>query len=65
MPKAYVAMRNKFAKGAKEDSPEYNAAQSKAAALYNKRHPGQPMSSGDDYEKSKKRRKRKPFHGDR
>ena len=35
MPKRYEAMRDKFAKGAKVDSPEYNQAQSKAAAIYN------------------------------
>lgn len=44
MPKPYVAMRDKFAKGAKKDSPAYNKAQSRAAAIYNSRHPDRPMS---------------------
>lgn len=34
MPKQYEAIRDKFAKGAKKDSPSYDAAQSKAAAIY-------------------------------
>jgi hypothetical protein len=45
MPHAYEKMRDKFAKGAKKDSPAYNRAQSKAAAIYNSKHPGRPMSS--------------------
>ena len=35
MPARYEAMRNKFAKGAAVDSPAYNAAQTKAAKIYN------------------------------
>lgn len=35
MPKRYEAMRNKFARGAPKDSPAYNAAQTKAAKIYN------------------------------
>jgi hypothetical protein len=45
MPHAYEKMRDKFAKGAKKDSPAYNSAQSKAAAIYNAKHPKRPMSS--------------------
>jgi len=45
MPKQYEAMRGKFAQGAKKDSPKYNAAQSKAAAIYNSKHPGKPVSN--------------------
>jgi hypothetical protein len=44
MPKAYEAMRDKFAKGAKVDSPAYDQAQSKAAAIYNSKHPGKPVT---------------------
>ena len=35
MPKHYESMRDKFAKGAAKDSPQYNAAQTKAAKIYN------------------------------
>lgn len=76
MPAAYERMRDKFAKGAKKDSPGYNAAQSKAAKIYNSKHPDSPMGSGDEYEKDKKgdkhfggkraapfkRKSRKPHH---
>ena len=34
MPKQYEAIRDKFAKGAKKDSPKYDATQSRAAAIY-------------------------------
>ena len=44
MPKAYEAMRDKFAKGAKKDSPAYNRAQAKAAAIYNSQHPKAPVT---------------------
>lgn len=47
MPKAYEAMRDKFAKEnrAKGMPPKqaYDAAQSKAAAIYNARHKGAPV----------------------
>lgn len=52
MPKAYESMRDKFAKGAKVDSPAYNAAQSKAAAIYNSMHPKKPVT-GKAEKKSK------------
>lgn len=43
MPKRYEAMRDHFAKGAKKDSPTYDAAQTKAAKIYNAtRKPGEP-----------------------
>lgn len=35
MPKRYEAMRDKFAKGANPGSPQYDAAQTKAARIYN------------------------------
>lgn len=38
MPKQYEAMRDKFAK-----SMSYDAAQTKAAKIYNARHPGAPV----------------------
>lgn len=44
MPKAYEAMRDKFAKGAAVDSPKYNRAQAKAAAIYNAKHPDAPVT---------------------
>lgn len=57
MPKAYESMRDKFAKGAAKDSPEYDAAQSKAAAIYNSKHKSKPVVGK---KKSKKRKKSKP-----
>jgi hypothetical protein len=45
MPKQYEAMQEKFAKGAKKESPAYNAAQSRAAAIYNSQHRKRPMSA--------------------
>lgn len=59
MPKAYEAMRDKFAKGAPKDSPEYDAAQSKAAAIYNSKHKGNPVTGKADKKKSKKKKKAK------
>lgn len=44
MPKAYEAMRNKFAKGAPKDSAKYNAAQTKAAKIYNSMHKKNPVT---------------------
>lgn len=57
MPKAYESMRDKFAKGAKKDSPAYDAAQSKAAAIYNAKHKDNPVTGKS--EKRKKRKKRR------
>jgi hypothetical protein len=45
MPKQYEAMRDKFAGGAKKDSPAYNRAQAKAAAIYNAAHPKSPVTN--------------------
>jgi hypothetical protein len=45
MPKAYEAMRDKFAQGADEDSPKYDRAQAKAAAIYNAKHKKRPVTS--------------------
>lgn len=44
MPKQYEALRDKFAKGAPKDSPAYNRAQAKAAAIYNAKHPKAPVT---------------------
>jgi hypothetical protein len=44
MPKAYESMRDKFAEGAEVDSPKYDAAQSKAAAIYNAKHKKAPVT---------------------
>jgi hypothetical protein len=59
MPKAYEAMRNKFAQGAPVDSPEYDAAQSKAAAIYNSKHKSAPVTGKSDKKKAKKKGKKK------
>lgn len=40
MPKVYEAMRDKFAQ-----TMSYDAAQSKAAAIYNSKHPNAPMGA--------------------
>jgi hypothetical protein len=34
MPKQYESIRNSLAKNAKKDSPKYNQAQSRAAAIF-------------------------------
>lgn len=59
MPKAYESMRDKFAKGAPKDSPEYNAAQSKAAAIYNSKHKNNPVTGKAEKKKGKKKKKAK------
>jgi len=56
MPRHYEKMRDKFAKGASEDSPEYDAAQSKAAAIYNSKHKKNPVTGKDSKKKSKKKK---------
>jgi len=58
MPKQYEAMRDKFAEGAPVDSPKYNRAQSKAAAIYNSKHKDNPVT-GKSEGKKKKRKKKK------
>jgi len=55
MPKQYEAMRDKFAQGAPKDSPAYNQAQSKAAAIYNSRHPKQPVTGASEPKARKKK----------
>jgi len=40
MPRQYVAMRDKFA----EQGMSYDAAQAKAARIYNAKHPGAPVT---------------------
>jgi len=44
MPKPYESMRDEFAEGAPVDSPKYDAAQSKAAAIYNSKHKKHPVT---------------------
>jgi hypothetical protein len=44
MPKAYEAMRDKFAEGAPVDSPKYDRAQARAASIYNAKHPNRPVT---------------------
>jgi hypothetical protein len=58
MPKAYESMRDKFAKGAPKDSPEYDAAQSKAAAIYNSKHKDSPVTGKKKGKKAKKAKKK-------
>lgn len=41
MPKAYTAMRDKFA----AEGMSYDAAQSKAARIYNAKHKGNPVTA--------------------
>ncbi len=41
MPRQYVAMRDSFA----EQGMDYDKAQAKAAAIYNAKHPGAPVTS--------------------
>ncbi len=57
MPAQYEAMRDKFAKGAPVDSPAYNAAQSKAAAIYNSKHHKHPMGSKGIINEARSRKK--------
>lgn len=69
MPRAYEAMRDKFAEGAPVDSPKYDRAQARAAAIYNARHKGRPVTGRSDSTSVKakavggKKRKRRTFRG--
>lgn len=47
MPKQYEAMRDKLAAG----GMNYDAAQSKAAAIYNAKHPKAPVTGNPNNEK--------------
>ena len=49
MPAAYEAMRDKFSK-----SMSHNAAQAKAAAIYNSKHKDNPVAGGHRRHKAKK-----------
>ncbi len=61
MPRAYEAMRDKFA----GQGMDYDDAQTKAAKIYNSRNPGNPVTGNSDDaagskpSKSSKRPKRK------
>lgn len=46
MPKQYEAMRDKFAQGAPVGSKKYKEAQTKAAKIYNSKHPKTPVGKG-------------------
>jgi hypothetical protein len=50
MPYAYERMRDKFAK-----SMDYDAAQGKAARIYNSQHPSSPVGRYSDSKKKPKR----------
>ena len=43
MPKQYEAIRDKCAGKAKKGSKKYKECQSKAAAIYNAKHPKSPV----------------------
>jgi len=61
MPRQYEAMRDKFAAGAPVDSPAYNAAQGKAARIYNSKHPDSPVTGkSEGKRRSKAKKSRKP-----
>lgn len=49
MPKAYESMRDKFSK-----SMSYDAAQAKAAAIYNSKHKDNPVTAAHRRHKAKK-----------
>jgi hypothetical protein len=59
MPKAYEAMRDKFAAGAAVDSPAYDRAQAKAAAIYNAKHRRNPVTAKEGAHALGKRMKRR------
>jgi hypothetical protein len=44
MPKQYEAIRDKFA----AEGMDYDEAQSRAAAIYNSKHPGKPVTGSSD-----------------
>ena len=54
MPAEYEAMRDKFAR-----TMGYDAAQSKAAAIYTSRHPDDPASGWADTKRAAKKTRRK------
>lgn len=61
MPRQYEAMRDKFASG----GMQYDAAQGKAARIYNSLHPGSPVTGKSDAhdKKGKKHHKKKHKKG--
>jgi len=52
MPYAYERMRDKFAQ-----TMGYDAAQAKAARIYNSQHPNSPVGRYSDHKKKKKKKK--------
>lgn len=58
MPKAYEAMRDKFASG----GMSYDAAQGKAARIYNSLHPEEPVTRTSHTRKIRKTRKTSKIH---
>lgn len=55
MPKQYEAIRDKLAK-----TMSYDEAQSHAAAIYNSKHPGAPVTGRSEGKRKKKSKLRKP-----
>lgn len=53
MPKAYEAMRDKFASG----GMSYDAAQGKAARIYNAKHPNAPVTGKREGKKKPAKRR--------
>lgn len=57
MPKAYEAMRDKFA----GEGMAYDNAQAKAARIYNSKHPDAPVTGRSEGRRTQRRRQmRKP-----
>lgn len=52
MPKMYEAMRDKFAGG----GMSYDAAQAKAARIYNSKHPGAPVTGSHGKKRAHKKK---------
>lgn len=56
MPRAYEKMRDKFVR----DGLGYDAAQEKAARIYNSKHKDAPVTGKSDQKGRKKKRKKRP-----
>lgn len=54
MPKQYLAMKRKF----KSQGMDDDAAKTKAAKIYNSKHPGAPVTKGYDAKRSRKRKRK-------
>lgn len=61
MPKAYTKMRDKFA----GEGMAYDKAQGKAAAIYNSKNPGNPVTGKKKKAKGKKKSSSKARSGEK